>query len=401
MAVLRRNHASASLRAARGFQHCLETTVSHTGIGMASSSAQPAPNDALTGGRAEPAAVAEVPSPSEQPWLARRRRGWLVRRALLAADTCGLVLACVATEALLGPPASGSAQNLSTSEEVALFLLTIPIWVLLAKVYGLYERDEERPAHTTVDDLVGVFNLVTVGVWAIAVGAWATEWLTPDFGRLAFFWATAIALVVIARSIARGIVRRTSSYRQRTLIVGGDRIGQLLAEKLVQRPESGIELVGYATERQPGNGLPALNGLPVLGTPRELPSIVSRSQIDRVIVTELDESDAPAVVRSLRARNVQVDLVPRPLEATGLSGSMHIARWRPPPRPFAYALSQSSLFVKRTMDVVISGVGLVLFAPVVALIAIVIKLDSRGPVFYRHDRIGRNGRPSACSSSGP
>ncbi len=53
----------------------------------------------------------------------------------------------------------------------------------------------------------------------------------------------------------------------------------------------------------------------------------------------------------------------------------------------------SSLFVKRTIDVVISGVGLVLFAPVVALIAILIKLDSRGPVFYRHDRIGRNGRP--------
>ena len=110
----------------------------------------------------------------------------------------------------LGPPPA-SVQKLSTSEEVALFLLTIPIWVVLAKVYGLYERDEERPTHTTVDDLVGVFNLVTVGVWAIAVGAWATKWATPEFGRLAFFWATAIALLVIARSTARGIVRRTSS----------------------------------------------------------------------------------------------------------------------------------------------------------------------------------------------
>jgi exopolysaccharide biosynthesis polyprenyl glycosylphosphotransferase len=219
------------------------------------------------------------------------------------------------------------------------------------------------------------------------VGAWVTKWVTPEFGRLAFFWATAIALLVIARSIARGIVRRTSSYRQKTLIVGGDSTSQLLAQKLAERPESGIELVGYVTERQSGNGLP------VLGTPRDLPSIVSRFQIDRVIVTELDESEAPVIIRSLRARDVQVDFVPRPLEAVGLSGSMHMLDGVPLLGVSPMRLSWSSRVVKRTIDILISGVGLVLLAPMVALIAILIKLDSRGPVMYRHERIGRNGRP--------
>ena len=302
--------------------------------------------------------------------MATRRRGWLVRRALLAADVLGLVSACVLTQLLLGPPNPGSPQKLTTAEELVLFLLTIPVWVVLAKIYGLYDRDEERPAHTTLDDFTGVFHLITVGIWVIAVGAWVTHLVTPDFGRLSLFWVTAIGLVVIARASARAIVRRTPSYRQRTLIAGSDVAAQLLAEKLGNRREYGIDLVGYAAEGA------SSNGLPVLGSPRDL-----------------DESQAPESIRSLRAMDVQVDFVPRPLDAIGPGGSVYMLDGIPILGVSQMRLSRSSVIVKRVMDIAVSAVGLVLLAPVFVLIAVLIKLDSRGPVLYRHDRIGQNGRP--------
>ena len=54
-----------------------------------------------------------------------------------------------------------------------IFVVSLPVWVVAAKIYGLYDRDEERTDHSTVDDLVGVFHLVTVGVWLLYAGAWA------------------------------------------------------------------------------------------------------------------------------------------------------------------------------------------------------------------------------------
>ena len=74
-----------------------------------------------------------------------RRRGWLVRRMLLGADIAGLLVAFAAAEAIAGTPTIGS--------EWLVLLGLIPIWILMAKIYGLYDRDEERADHSTVDDV--------------------------------------------------------------------------------------------------------------------------------------------------------------------------------------------------------------------------------------------------------
>src|SRR6266849_4742025 len=91
-----------------------------------------------------------------------RRRGWLVRRALLAADLVGLVAAFLLIEILTPGAAQGGLPLLLAAN---LFLLTLPLWIIVAKIYGLYEHDEERTNHSTVDDIVGVFHLVTIGTW--------------------------------------------------------------------------------------------------------------------------------------------------------------------------------------------------------------------------------------------
>ena len=93
------------------------------------------------------------------------RRGWLVRRALLAADVLGLLAAFVFAERLFD--AQGPGNQLTPNHETLAFVLSLPGWIVLAKLYGLYDRDEERADHSTVDDFVGVFHLVTLGAWLL------------------------------------------------------------------------------------------------------------------------------------------------------------------------------------------------------------------------------------------
>ena len=318
------------------------------------------------------------------------RRGWLVRRALLVADVCGLILAFAATELLLGSPdGSGSFQQLTAIGEVAIFCLTLPLWILLAKLYGLYDRDEERPAHTTVDDLIGVVHLTTIGLWSVTVGAWLTHLIAPDFAKLVFFWILAVTFIVLARCVARATVRRTGAYRQRTLIVGADRSARLLAEKLSRHPESGIDVIACVSE-QPND---RLDSIPVVGAPEDVLSIVSELDIERVIFARLDEAEVSTIIRPLRSTDVQVDMVVRPLEAVAPDTRVHMLDGIPILGISPARLSHSSLLLKRTIDVALSGIALVLLSPVLAVIALLIKLDSRGPVLYRHDRIGRDWEP--------
>src|SRR5262249_12436592 len=85
------------------------------------------------------------------------RRGWLVRRTLLAADLVGLTAAFLFAELVFSRNDVG---RIAFSWELLLFLPALPVWVVIAKLYRLYEHDEERPDHSTVDDLVGLFHMV-------------------------------------------------------------------------------------------------------------------------------------------------------------------------------------------------------------------------------------------------
>ena len=94
------------------------------------------------------------------------RRAWLVPRSLLVADLAGLSLAY-----LLATLVSSGDGALGSSKEMLVFALTLPGWAIVAKLHGLYERDQERADNSTADDVVGVFHIVTIGVWLLLVAS--------------------------------------------------------------------------------------------------------------------------------------------------------------------------------------------------------------------------------------
>jgi exopolysaccharide biosynthesis polyprenyl glycosylphosphotransferase len=317
----------------------------------------------------------------------RRRRGWLVRRALLVADVVGLLAAfCAAAGLFRG---GGAGDEIGGPTEMLAFVATLPAWIVLAKLYGLYDRDEERTDHSTADDIVGVFHVVTFGAWIFFVSAWVTGLARPGATRLVGFWALAIAAVALGRVVARAACRRSETYLQDTVIVGAGDTGQLIARKLLHHPEYGLNLLGFV-DASPKARRPGLEHVGVLGEPEELPRIVAELDVERVIVAFTSEPDerTMAIARSLRDRDVQVDIVPRLYELVGPRAGMHSVEALPLVGIPSVRLSPSSRLLKRAIDVVGAAALLMLTAPVFAVVSLLTKLDSPGPVFFRQTRLG-------------
>jgi exopolysaccharide biosynthesis polyprenyl glycosylphosphotransferase len=316
-----------------------------------------------------------------------KRRGWLVRRMLLLADLVGLASAFALSVAIFSQRVGG---RFDLGTETLLFALTLPGWIVVVKLYGLYDHDEERTDHTTVDDLVGVFHMVTVGTWLFYAGSYVTDLAHPDLSKIGLFWVFAIMFVTIARGIARTFVRRQVTYVQNAVIVGAGDVGQLVARKLLNHPEYGINLVGFV-DAEPKERRSDLGDLTLLGSPDRLPGIVRLFDVERVIIAFSNESHEHSLelIRSLKDLDIQVDIVPRLFELMGPRIGIHTVEGLPliglPP----LELSRSSRLLKRATDVLIASLGLIVSAPLFVLIAAMIKQDSRGPVFFRQVRMGR------------
>ena len=325
---------------------------------------------------------------SESPKVIRRR-GWLVRRALLAADVAGLLAAFLLARVVT--PDRGDA---SVVVEFGALLITIPVWIVAAKLYGLYERDEENVDHSTVDEVVGVFHLVTLGAWFYFVATWIAGLNDPHVPRLVTFWLLAILLVIFFRGVARAAARRSPLYIQNTLIIGAGHIGQLAARKLLQHPEYGINLVGFV-DRHPRPRRAELQHLGMLGPPERLTDLVRHLDVERVIVAfaEASHEELLATIRELRKLDVQIDVVPRLFEVLGPRAGIHafegLALVGLPPAK----ISRSSQLLKRAFDYVVALVMLILLAPLMLLIAVWIRLDSKGPALFRQERLGYDMKP--------
>jgi exopolysaccharide biosynthesis polyprenyl glycosylphosphotransferase len=321
-----------------------------------------------------------------------KRRGWLVRRLLVIADLFGLALAFVLAQALF-PPDDSVTDRLLPLAEFALFAAALPLWLILARAYGLYDHDEDRMNHSTADDIVPVFHMVTVGAWLLFLGGALTEAINPELGKLACFWALAVGLVSLGRATARVVARNHVAYIQNTVIVGAGDVGQTIGRKLLAHPEYGLNLVGFV-DANPREQHVALEHLELVGRPQDLRELVDMLDIERVIVAFSGESheETLALLRSLKDLDVQIDIVPRLFEFVGMRTGLHAVEGLPllglPP----FRLSRAARASKRGLDLALSCAALLVLAPFLAAIAVAIKLDSPGPVFFRQERMGRNNR---------
>jgi exopolysaccharide biosynthesis polyprenyl glycosylphosphotransferase len=327
----------------------------------------------------------------QQRHLPRGRRLRLVRNALLIADAVGFTLAYLVTQAVTdGGGILGSITGVEYAEAAA----SLPIWATAAALFKLYDDDRRRIDHSTVDDLVRIFLLVTVGAFVF------TRLATPggplpeaNEAKLTIFWAAAIVLVTATRTAARALVRRRSAYVQNTLIVGAGDVGQRIAHKLLQHPEYRLNPV-LLIDGEPkaiGEGLEQVD---VAAGLSELPELIRAYDVEHVIVafSRVPVERTVEVVRQLSDLAVEIEIVPRLFDVVGPNVRIDWLEALPLVCLSQRSPSQRAFMVKRSIDVVGAVLGLVLAAPLFAFIAWRIRRDSPGPVLFRQTRLGRGMR---------
>ena len=201
-------------------------------------------------------------------------------------------------------------------------------------------------------------------------------------------WGFATAYLVAAR-LAVALARRTRSLN--TLIIGAGEVGRTVARRLVERPEMGLAPVGFL-DKEPT----AATGddLSVLGTSYDLEDVVREHDIDHVIVcfSTAPHSVLLGLIRRSRAMGVEVSLVPRLFEDVShrvsvehLGGIALLRVERADPRGWQFE-------VKYAVDRVVGIALLLVTAPLMLAIAVLVKLSSPGPVFFRQARVGLDGK---------
>lgn len=311
------------------------------------------------------------------------KRDYLMRRLLLLADGGGIMFALLA--------ATQVRDRSDTGTLLLLGAVALPLWVVVFKLYGLYDRDRKRVSHTAIDDLPWLFHALLVG--SLLLWFWFRLFPVDQLvlSEAVTFAGIALFTILAARAVVRLAVRRGFG-RERVLLIGEDRTTGVLVRKILAHPEYGMNPVGVL--EVPGCGNVSV-GLLSLGGLDDFPETVKQHGIERIIVshTGLGEETMLPLLRRAKELSLKISVLPQMFDVMGPSVEVDdvegvtILGINPP------VLSRSSWALKRCMDLAGSIVLLILLAPLFAAIALAIKLDTGGSIFFRQQRIGRRGRP--------
>ena len=300
------------------------------------------------------------------------------------------LLAAFGISQWIAPSGNGS---LSDQAGLLLFFAFVPGWLVLASLEGLYRGERVTADNTSLDEIWPIFHAVTIGTWLVFLASEVTGFVQPRVEQLAIFWAVAIITVPSARASARVLMRRQPAFAQRALVVGAGLVGQEIARKIQRQPAFGLELVGFVD----GDPLPLhheLEHVPVLGATRELGDVIERYGVDHVVLAFTTDHEAGLdVVRVCNDHAVQVDIVPRLFEVVGSRASVRSLEGTPLLGLTPPVLGPSHRIAKRSMDIAGALFGLTVLSPILIGTAIVVKLTSSGPVFFRQTRVGKGQKP--------
>jgi len=328
------------------------------------------------------------------PALSFLLRAETLRRAsrvliLLALDFVGLFSAIFTALCLKAAVRSEVDLEVAFGETRRTVAFAYLVTVLLFARSSLYSDRALRPGLARI--VASLFQVTLVAlVFAVANGNRFSSYYI-FYGSL-FFATVYVGLLRFGYEMATGMLLRAAGYERRTVLVGSGRHIEAVAHALTDSGQR-IALVGYISlTPRPDNGLEAL------GSIDELPAVLDAHGVDEVIIADPDfpQDRAVDLVDQCHRRGVTVRVAPSTMEilthrAELVPGqSVPLFELTPPVfEGFDYA-------VKRSFDLVVSVLLLVVLSPLLAVIAVAIKLSSHGPVLYRSRRPGIGGAPFDC-----
>jgi exopolysaccharide biosynthesis polyprenyl glycosylphosphotransferase len=337
---------------------------------------------------AEPVAARSPVRPPLTAWprsvVGRRYR--LLAWVNLTVDAVAILLGYVMSRALVH-----DTGTLVTRQSRWVFL-TIPLWFAVFATYDLYDR---RSLTAASEELRRLFHATVV---AVVVVVMVTFWTKTDVSRA---WIAGLAFscmltVGFGRLLVRRVMRRLNARGWLTVpavVVGVNAEARTIARSLARHLWMGYAVVGFISV-EPGPET-TLDGLPVLGAVGDVAEVVSRVGAGAVVVagTAVGSSALLALDADLQSSDVQMRVSP---------GLPHVGPSRISVFPVdglallsleRRVLGPAQARLKRLVDIVGAGMLLLITSPLMAALALTVRLTSRGPVFFRQERVGRNGQP--------
>jgi Undecaprenyl-phosphate glucose phosphotransferase len=275
-----------------------------------------------------------------------------------------------------------------------LFPLIAVLWPIVYYFYGLYSVRRNR---SRIEE--GFAVLVATGLATLLLTGLATFYRGFSYSRLVllFFFVADVLFVFAGRTAIRRYLEEAWRHGfgvRHVLVVGAGRLGRAVIDKLAEHPEAGLRAVAMLDDDPEILGT-LYRGIPVAGATGEAATVVERLGVDTVFLAlPLDAHRTMLEVLKEVGRTVaDVRVVPDLLQHITFRAGVEDLDGLPVVHLTQVPLTGWMSLVKRTVDLVVSSAALAVLSPVFAAIALEIRREDRGPVFYRQRRMGLDGRP--------
>jgi len=329
-----------------------------------------------------------------------------VRAGIFVFDAL-LAVVCFAGAFLLrgeGPLFAGGGWNVSPqfAPYAAVLWVAVPIRLAMLLYQQVYRLSG---AFSYTEEAVKIFKAVSVGSLLIVAAAFLFRggFLYREFSysRGIFILDFALALFAFAAfhlglRYLQTLVRHHDINLIPTLVVGQGEEADACIRELKERPDLGYRVVGIIqNEGTPGNS----SEIPVVGELADLPTVIDKLAIQEVVITDSNiprEKLFEAMMKLGRKQRVEFRLAPNLFNFLPHKTSIEQIGVLPMVTLFCEPLSDAERIIKRVSDIVIAAVVVILSSPVWLVIALLVKLGSRGSVLFRQERVGMDGRIFLC-----
>jgi exopolysaccharide biosynthesis polyprenyl glycosylphosphotransferase len=267
-------------------------------------------------------------------------------------------------------------------------LVAIVIWLLIFKARGMYGA--RRPVGP-LEEFSTVMKGVTIGLMVVMSATFFYRGFSYSRLMFVFLWFCAVILLWVGRILVLSLewhLHRRGANALRVALAGAGTLGLALYERIAKHPELGFRIIGTV-----GQNALLEKVTPTLGGMEDLAEIVQREKID-VVVAILSEHETPSLVSLLKISeglNIEFLLVPDLVEMMTNHVRLQEIDGLPLLRIKKVPLAGWNGVIKRAVDISLALVSLIVFAPFFLLIALAIRLDSRGNIFYKQKRVGLDG----------